>query len=393
MSKSFRSNIWKAYIFNFLTSLHFLGGVLIPFFTDWGGISFFQITILQSWFVIWSFLLEIPTGAVADFWGRKTSLVLGCAIYTFGILIYTSKPDFLVFLLGEFLLAFACALLSGAYEALVYDSLKAIGKENQSKKIFGRCHSFKTIGFMAAAPLGSLIGIFCGLRWAMLLMVIPLAMASFLAFSFKEPRTKKKKKPSSYLRALLSGVKYFYSHKTLRVLALDGVSIAILCSFIIWIYQLILKQLNISLAYFGIIHAILSLSELIILTNFERLEKIFGSKKKYLFISAVISGIAFVFLGINIYVVPAVIAIAVAAGFGLTRFVLISNYMQKHIESHNRATVLSAVAMLKGIGMAISYPLVGLMVEWSVSYTVVVIGLAIVIFSLISRIKEADLID
>ena len=72
---------------------------------------------------------------------------------------------------------------------------------------------------------------------------------------------------------------------------------------------------------------------------------------------------------------------------------LVSNYMQKHIESQNRATVTSAASMLERFGLAVIYPFVGLMVEWSLSYTLIIIGAVIVIFSLIPKIKESYLID
>ena len=57
-----RSNLPKIYAFKFLMGLHFFGGVLIPFFTDWGGINYFRVMVLQSFFVFSVFLLEVPTG-------------------------------------------------------------------------------------------------------------------------------------------------------------------------------------------------------------------------------------------------------------------------------------------------------------------------------------------
>ena len=45
MSKK-RSNIRKIYAYKFLLGLHFIGGVLIPFFMDWGGIRFWQVMVL-----------------------------------------------------------------------------------------------------------------------------------------------------------------------------------------------------------------------------------------------------------------------------------------------------------------------------------------------------------
>ena len=58
MASNFRSNIWKMYLLKFLTGLSFASGIFIPFFMDWGGINFTQVMILQSWFVLWTFLLE-----------------------------------------------------------------------------------------------------------------------------------------------------------------------------------------------------------------------------------------------------------------------------------------------------------------------------------------------
>src|SRR3989344_5857141 len=169
MGNVFRSNIRKAYIFNFLANIYFISGVLIPFFMDWGKISFFQIMILQSWFVVWVFLLEVPTGAVADRFGRKTSLIASCIVYIIGLFIYTSKPDFLIFLLGEFILAMGVSLSSGAAEAFDYDSLKEAGQEEQSKNVLGRFGSFEMAGLMVAAPIGGVMAVMLGLRYTFLL--------------------------------------------------------------------------------------------------------------------------------------------------------------------------------------------------------------------------------
>ncbi|MBI3052402.1 hypothetical protein HYY74_08195 [Candidatus Woesearchaeota archaeon] len=50
MMPDFKSNIWKVYAFCFLLNVMFISAVLIPFFSDWGGLSFAQIMLLQSSF-------------------------------------------------------------------------------------------------------------------------------------------------------------------------------------------------------------------------------------------------------------------------------------------------------------------------------------------------------
>jgi len=67
--------------------------------------------------------------------------------------------------------------------------------------------------------------------------------------------------------------------------------------------------------------------------------------------------------------------------------------MNKHIESHNRATVISTICMMERLIKAILYPLIGLLVELSLDYTFWIVGIAIIVFALVSRVKEEHLID
>lgn len=390
---SYKANIKVMYAFKFLLSLHFIGGVLVPFFLDWGQITFTQIMILQSVFVFSIFLLEIPTGAIADYFGRKTSLILAAVTTAIGAIVYTITPNFSMFLLAEFIWAIGFALLSGADQALVYDSLKKIKSEKQSKKIFGRFNSFELTALMISAPIGSLIAATIGLRFTMMFMAIPFLIAFFVAFSFKEPKTKKKIESRRYFDTLLSGIKYFKSHKVLKILAFDMISISALVFFIIWTYQPLLKQLGVPLIYFGFIHAAITGIQIPFMNKFEKLETIFKSKKNYLLWSAIITGIAFIFLGINTYIPLTIILLIIIAGFGLSRYVLFQSYMNKYIESHNRSTVLSSISMVNRFVRGLLYPLAGLLVEWSLNYAIITFGVLIVIFALLSKVKEEHLID
>jgi MFS family permease len=92
--------------------------------------------------MFWIFVLEIPTGAIADYIGRKQSIFIGSFITVIAMLIYGSIPNFSIFLLAEFLFATGVAFTSGADEALLYDALREECRENQSKNIFGKAHSF-----------------------------------------------------------------------------------------------------------------------------------------------------------------------------------------------------------------------------------------------------------
>ena len=381
------------YVFKFLISLHFFGGVLIPFFMEWGRINFFQIMVLQAVFYLSVFFLEIPTGAVADYLGRKISIVFAALSVVLAVLIYSYTPAFSLFIIAEILWAAGVALISGADQALVYDSLKKIGKEHTSKRIFGRFVGFEFAGYMVAAPIGSIIAVTLGLRYAMMFAALPFFIAFIFAFSFKEPVTQRKIESKRYAMILLNGVKHLKGHRILQILAFDEISVSILSFLIIWMYQPLLRSLAFPLLYFGFVHAAMAGLQIIVSSNFEFFERILGSKKRYVFVSALIPAFSFMFLGFvdNIFLVIGFILLVPA--FGLTRFILMQNYMHKHIESHHRATVISAISMLKRFVQGTICLFIGLSVLWSLRYTFVIIGVLMLVLAVFSKVEEEHLID
>ena len=66
MEKRYLSNIIKFYVFSFILGIHTVRGVYYLFFTVWGQLTFFEFMILQSYFTFMIFILEIPSGAVAE---------------------------------------------------------------------------------------------------------------------------------------------------------------------------------------------------------------------------------------------------------------------------------------------------------------------------------------
>lgn len=101
----------------------------------------------------------------------------------------------------------------------------------------------------------------------------------------------------------------------------------------------------------------------------------------------------FLALGFVSYVPLVVFLFLIIAGFGLTRETLFKNYMNKHIESSNRATVLSTVSMIKRLVDALLYPLIGYLAEVSLNNVLIGIGVLMIASALIARTQEDHLLD
>ena len=148
------TDIRKMYLFAFLAELTFFGAIAVPFFLEWGKLNYTQIFILEAWFMGCVFLLEIPTGVVADRIGRKYSLFLSGVVGSIGVSIFGLFSNYYLFFLAEFILAGSVAFISGADNALVYEILKREKKEKQAKYFFSRYKIFNTLGIIVAVPIG-----------------------------------------------------------------------------------------------------------------------------------------------------------------------------------------------------------------------------------------------
>lgn len=363
----------RLYLFKFLFSLHFFSGVLVPFFTDWGGLELVQVMLLQSVFGLAVVLLEVPTGAVADRLGRKVSLSLGAGVLALGALLYSWTPDFWLFVGCEIVWAAGLSLLSGADVALVYDRLKEEDAENQSRDVLGRFAAVGLTGMLIGAPVGSLIAHFAGLRYAMMAYAVPAALAAILVATVSEPRRDRESR-TAYFTLIKNGWLLLRNNRSVQRLVVDKVAAQGLVFFVLWLHQPLLGEMGVAIGYFGLVMAGITGVQIPVSNSFSRLERLLGSPKRYAMASALIAGLSLLGLGWVQSVPLAILLILIAASFGLTRGTLMVNYLNKFIESDNRATMLSIVSMIERLCFAILYPLVGLLADHSLRTTFIVLG-------------------
>src|SRR3954447_14846479 len=64
------------------------------------GLSEAQISFLFALWSITAFLAEVPTGALADRWSRRGSLVLAGGLQAVAFVVWTAAPGFAAFAIG-----------------------------------------------------------------------------------------------------------------------------------------------------------------------------------------------------------------------------------------------------------------------------------------------------
>ena len=116
-----------------------------------------QIGLLEGIFHITGFISEIPTGALADLFGRRKIMIIGRITSLISAIIMLFSNSFLGFAIGFILSAWGYNLNSGSEEALIYDTLKTLKREDEYLKINGRLNLIIEISQGLAVFVGGIL--------------------------------------------------------------------------------------------------------------------------------------------------------------------------------------------------------------------------------------------
>ena len=113
------------HFYRLLSTSYLFLPVLITFFVS-RGLDFTHIALLNSVYALTAIVFEVPTGALADRFGRCRAMMLGSLLMAIGCVVDFNGRDFWTFALGEGLLALGMTLTSGADSAYLYDLLLVV---------------------------------------------------------------------------------------------------------------------------------------------------------------------------------------------------------------------------------------------------------------------------
>jgi len=391
VSPTYAANLPRLYAIRLLFWMQFFAAVLVPFYTDWGGITLQQVFLVNAWFFLCNFLFEVPTGTVADFLGRKWSLALGSAIAAAGVLLYASTPRFEAFLLAEAVMAIAYTLHSGADEALAYDSLKLDGRQAEAASVISRMEAFKLGGIVLATILGGFIAARFGLQAPMRATAVPALLALLIALTLHEPPGAQSVERRSYFRILREGGRQFARHPVIRLLAIEAAVTNALAWGIIWLFQPLLRRAGVPIQAFGIVHALGCLAQIAFLSGVPLLERWAGTKQRLILGATLLSGVSFLGLAATTHWPLVILGIVAGMAFSLPRVPLFSAAINHHVASSERATVLSFSSMVRTLAIVAMNPLTGFLADRSLDLALLAMGGGLIALALLSRVGEEHL--
>lgn len=320
------------------------------------GLNFLQVNLVNLVFMIGIFIFEIPTGAYADYFGRKKSVILSGTCITLALLMYFFSSSIFMFIIAETLAALAFTFESGALDAWLIDSL-------EQKSFIGRTDfvfSHASIIGKLAALLGGLVGAYAGasnLRNPMLIGAGVSAVSVIITIFFMEEDFIKAKTfhfgrdIKNMIKASKESVKYSVVHRPILWIILASLltMFAFMPLNMYWSPRLNMLAGN-QIWLLGWVWAGISL--FMMFGSF--IGRFFSKKgKSYLWIFLTTA----LFLSVPIF--PAALSntfYAVLSGFmiyeigrGLIEPVQ-KSFLNRHIQLEQRATVLSFVSMIGRVG-------------------------------------------
>jgi len=360
MVQDLASNIWKFYLFTFFSNLLFIIPVMVLFWQE-NSLSLTQIMILQSFYALAIVLFEVPTGVIADKFGRKTSLLLGAILLSAGTMIYSLSYGFFQFMIAELIFALGVTFISGADSAFVYDSLKESKKEDDFKRVWGNVTSLNYGGAGIAAIVGGIVASYYTKRLDWAISAVGISISALIALTFIEPISFKKNEPKQYFTHALSCFKESFNNKTLLFLLLFNSILVTSSKIVFWLYQPYMAQSGLDIVYFGIVWASFSVVAILSSKSAHRIES-YLNEKWSLWLIIIVTTLATLLMS-KFFVIYGFFFIYMHQFIRGFTPPIIQDYTHKHLSTEKRATLMSIQSLAGNLGVAILGPIFGYFVD------------------------------
>jgi len=139
-------------LYGFLKNQRYFEPFIILFFLQ-QGLSFTQIGFLIAFRELFITLMEIPSGAIADLFGRRRSMILSFTSYIISFAIFGSSQDYWHLFIAMFFFAIGEAFRTGTHKAMIFTWLRIEGRLDEKTKVYGYTRSWSKIGSAVSTVL------------------------------------------------------------------------------------------------------------------------------------------------------------------------------------------------------------------------------------------------
>ena len=356
------SNLPLLNAFAFLKMALFPMAIITLFWKDQIGLTLSEILLLQAIFSLATVVMEYPTGYLSDRLGYRTALLLASLLGISGWLTYTLAGSFLTVMLAEIQLGISYAFVSGADSALLYETLRSQGREEEYLHHDGRMTAWAQGGEAAGAVGAGVLYAWFPLLPFLLQVAVWLA-AWLICRRLREPPGHVAAPVVSHWQEARRIARHALGEvPALRWTLLFGAVLGLASFFPVWLVQPYMQAAGVPLFWFGPAWAAANLSVSAGSLLSARAQFHLGTRgMTWLCLLLIVAG----YLGLAL--THAVWGFAWYFLLTLMRGLqgpLLRLHLQQRSRRSERASILSLKSLLFRSGFIVAAPLVGVLADW-----------------------------
>jgi MFS family permease len=344
-------------------------GINTIFLLD-AGLSNLQAFAANAFFTAGMVLFEVPTGIVADVWGRRTSFLLGTltlaittALY---VLLWQIDAAFWLWALVSLLLGLGYTFFSGATEAWLVDALHASDYQGSLDPVFARGEVLSGVGMLLGAVGGGYIAQFTNLGVPFVLRAAVLGVMFVVALFLMHDigfTPKRGEGVWSDVKTITgNSIEYGWKVPAVKYLMVAGIFTGGVLVYIFYALQPYLLELwgdTEAYGIAGLAAAIFAGSQIAGGLISGRVRALFRRRTSAILLGEIVSVIAILLIGLiaNFWVVIALIVVWGLLGSSVMP--IRQAYINGLIPSQQRATILSFDSLMSSSGGVVVQPVLG----------------------------------
>ena len=370
-------------LYGFLKNQRYFEPFIILFFLQ-QGLSFTQIGFLIAFRELAINLMEIPSGALADLFGRRRSMILSFVSYIISFAVFGFSRVYWHFFIAMFYFAVGEAFRTGTHKAMIFTWLRMEGRLDEKTKVYGYTRSWSKIGSAVSTVLAVIFVLLTNnYSYVFFFAIIPYcaALINFMTYPAElEGKTTEKTSARDIVLHIRECIHAALVIKRLRRLIVESMSFEGVYKAVADYLQPIVKNMALLLPVFiawgetrrsavliGVVYVILYLVSAIASRNSHRLTSYAGGEERtsrllwkvtFIIYAALIP---LLFFGYYYLAVIGFIVLALIQNFW--RPVLISRFDTYATEAQG-ATVLSIESQAKSVSTMIVAPILGMAVDF-----------------------------
>ena len=326
------------------------------------------------------YLFEIPSGVIADKYGKKIELVICFLFYIASFVLFFIGGTFFVFILAFIMYGFGEAFRSGTHKAMIMEFLDYHELKDDKSKVYGLTRSYSMVGSMISSIFSIAFVLYLpNLKLLFLISIVPYIIDLFLILSYPNYLNKKEQVKVSFIdfiKSISVVIVYSLKERKMRNTLIDSAMYnaifksvkdyiqPIVISFMIGIlFFESLSQENNNEVMLGIIYAVIfMISSLVSKNSYKVLS--FGEKDKILYFIWAISAIVFIILGysINTWFVVVLLFIMIYVLQNIRKPIMVEK-IGDITDNDKRASVLSVESQITSLIIIFLAPLLGIIYD------------------------------